>query len=562
MAQLPTPGADDGVWGQILNDFLLASHNQDGTLKNGVVGASQIANQSISEEKLDGSLRTKINNPSSAEQANWGGIIGNIDDQTDLVSILNTKQPAGSYVNEDDLSGALALKADSIELDAKANVVDVESALAEKANASDVMEVSSNEAVTGVKNFVNGAQINGQAVVATNDARLTNTRTPSSNSVSTASLQDLAVTAPKLSAGPATTGQVLSYNGTNLAWTTVTPDGAIPDSSTSQKGIIQLAGDLSGTAGAPTVAKVNGVSVSGTPSAGQVIVASSASAAAWQTAPSGSAVTADSITDATTVGKSVLRASDAQDARTAIGAGTSNLVIGTTASTAKAGNYTPNADNVTESTTRKFLTTTERTKLSGIATGATVNATDAALRARSSHTGTQSASTISDLTETTQDTVAAFIKAGTNISLAHDDANNTLTISSTGGSGQGEKGDPGDLTPTVGVTTAPSSWSGSISASGITFPATYHRILAGNTTITALPTPSAEISGTITFVLRLPTTAPSSGYTLNWPSSVYKDSGQDLAMTKTAGYHTIFHLFWTGNKWTLSKQGDYNLSGV
>lgn len=52
-------------------------------------------------------------------------------------------------------------------------------------------------------------------------------------------------------------------------------------------------------------------------------------------------VTVDSITDATTVGKNVLKAADAAAVRTVIGAGTSNLTIGTTASTAKAGNYVP-----------------------------------------------------------------------------------------------------------------------------------------------------------------------------------------------------------------------------
>lgn len=53
------------------------------------------------------------------------------------------------------------------------------------------------------------------------------------------------------------------------------------------------------------------------------------------------AVTAADITDATAVGRDVLTAANAAAARSAIGAGTSNLTIGTTASTAKAGNYTP-----------------------------------------------------------------------------------------------------------------------------------------------------------------------------------------------------------------------------
>ncbi|HKX73468.1 MAG TPA: hypothetical protein VJM32_05610 [Candidatus Saccharimonadales bacterium] len=33
MARLPIPGADEGAWGQILNDFLAAEHNVDGSLK-------------------------------------------------------------------------------------------------------------------------------------------------------------------------------------------------------------------------------------------------------------------------------------------------------------------------------------------------------------------------------------------------------------------------------------------------------------------------------------------------------------------------------------------------
>lgn len=35
MSRLPTPGADSGTWGAILNDFLSVEHNADGTLKSG-----------------------------------------------------------------------------------------------------------------------------------------------------------------------------------------------------------------------------------------------------------------------------------------------------------------------------------------------------------------------------------------------------------------------------------------------------------------------------------------------------------------------------------------------
>ena len=52
-------------------------------------------------------------------------------------------------------------------------------------------------------------------------------------------------------------------------------------------GAAQIAGDLGGTAAAPVVSKINGVAVTGTPTAGQVPTATSGTAATWQT-PSGS----------------------------------------------------------------------------------------------------------------------------------------------------------------------------------------------------------------------------------------------------------------------------------
>lgn len=66
-------------------------------------------------------------------------------------------------------------------------------------------------------------------------------------------------------------------------------------------------------------------------------------------AGSGGSVTSADITDASTVGKAVLTAADAATARTAIGAGTSSLALGTTSSTAKAGDYAPAAASTTVS---------------------------------------------------------------------------------------------------------------------------------------------------------------------------------------------------------------------
>ena len=61
----------------------------------------------------------------------------------------------------------------------------------------------------------------------------------------------------------------------------VAGSGSTPNADAVTLGKIQLTGDLSGTATAPSVVKVNGVTVTGTPAANQVLTASSASAAAW-----------------------------------------------------------------------------------------------------------------------------------------------------------------------------------------------------------------------------------------------------------------------------------------
>lgn len=61
----------------------------------------------------------------------------------------------------------------------------------------------------------------------------------------------------------------------------------------------------------------------------------------------GGSITIDAVTDIATAVKPFLKAATVDDARAAIGAGTSNLVIGTTASTAKAGNYVPAWGDIT-----------------------------------------------------------------------------------------------------------------------------------------------------------------------------------------------------------------------
>ena len=73
-------------------------------------------------------------------------------------------------------------------------------------------------------------------------------------------------------------------------------------------------------------------------------------------------VSVDDITGISPDVETLLKAEDAVTARTAIGAGTSNLEIGTTASTAKAGNYQPSSVNISDATAvgRSVLTSTDQ----------------------------------------------------------------------------------------------------------------------------------------------------------------------------------------------------------
>lgn len=75
--------------------------------------------------------------------------------------------------------------------------------------------------------------------------------------------------------------------------------------------------------------------------------------------------TAANISDATTVGRSVLTAADAAAARTAIAAGTSSLTIGTTSTTAKAGDYAPPSDAAAGTASMRSLGTTSTTAAAG-----------------------------------------------------------------------------------------------------------------------------------------------------------------------------------------------------
>jgi len=89
---------------------------------------------------------------------------------------------------------------------------------------------------------------------------------------------------------------------------------------------------------------------------------------------------------------------------------------------------------VLSNTTASF-TVAQEAKLAGIAAGATVNATDAALRDRATHTGSQPASSISDFAATARAQVEAMLVAGSGLSLtpSGSGASRQLLLAASGG---------------------------------------------------------------------------------------------------------------------------------
>jgi hypothetical protein len=133
----------------------------------------------------------------------------------------------------------------------------------------------------------------------------------------------------------ASAGQVLGWGDDGLAW----QDGAT---------------------GEVSWADVTGKPATFTPTIGTTATTAMAGNTVIPAAP-----TADTLSGATAVGKSVLKAADQGAARTAIGAGTSSLALGTTATTAAAGNHIHSYNDLTDKPTIPSAPAEERLVPSG-----------------------------------------------------------------------------------------------------------------------------------------------------------------------------------------------------
>ena len=116
------------------------------------------------------------------------------------------------------------------------------------------------------------------------------------------------------------------------------------------------------------------------------------------------------ISNSTVAGRALLTAADAPAQRTALGLGTAAL--------SATGDFTPAshvgtggaAHAAATTSVAGFMSAADKTKLDGVATGATANATDAQLRDRATHTGSQATSTITGLDTALADRVRGTVR--------------------------------------------------------------------------------------------------------------------------------------------------------
>jgi hypothetical protein len=396
MPRLPTPGGDDGTWGDILNTFLDVSHNSDGTLTPASVsgtGAEMTANKNqpngyaglnsstqvpvallpANALSLAGSTDVTITSPSdgqalvySASGSKWvnqtppsapvasifgrtGTItaqsgdytaaqVGALPTTTKLAGLADTSGAAGASNNQvltynsgtnqwvaatvssTTVSDATTTSKGIVQL---AGDIGAGTAAAPQVTSTHLtsalpvnqggtgstnqnfVDLSSTQTVAGVKTFSTSVSTPSLSGTTTTATSLTTTNlqvsggTPATGKVLTSDTSgnatwsapapgsttlagdtDVSLTSP-------TNTQVLTYDGTASKWKNQAAPTA-SNATTSAPGLVQLSGDLAGTATSPAVAKVNGVTLpASAPAANQVLTATSASATTWSTPAAG-----------------------------------------------------------------------------------------------------------------------------------------------------------------------------------------------------------------------------------------------------------------------------------
>lgn len=152
MPRLPQPGADNGTWGDVLNEYLLQSLKPDGTIRDNAVTSSAIAPNSVTNSALasnavnaaiiqDGSITEVLLDSSLQAKINASADVSSVAGKTGIVILDKSDVDLGNVDNTSDLNKPIATA--------------TQTALNEKANDSSVVHLAGPETITGIKTFSN-----------------------------------------------------------------------------------------------------------------------------------------------------------------------------------------------------------------------------------------------------------------------------------------------------------------------------------------------------------------------------------------------------------------------
>lgn len=341
MPRLPQPGGDAGNWGTVLNEYLLQIHNADGTLKDNSVSTSTIQAGAISAAKLDQDLINQINAATGGVVTLSGDITGQATSNTIAAGKVTTTKLADGAVTTSKLAD--------------------EAVTASKLDSAIITTINSKADTSALANYIPLSQKAANNGVASLDA---------TGKVPTAQLPATSTTVAStgITDSTATGRSVLTATDAAAARTAIGAGTGNSNLTLGTTSATAKAGDY-----APTWDEVTGkptIPAQFNPIAGTNVTLSGTYPDITFSATPGAGVTDLSTTTA------------ASDVTIVSSTGTDAVIAG--ASTTAAG----------------VLTSADKTKLDGIAAGATANATDAQLRDRSTHTGTQSISTVTNLQTT------------------------------------------------------------------------------------------------------------------------------------------------------------------